>query len=98
MRFRHVRLDCPLGQLAGMSMANKIFAQAEKRGEISPLHLLAHNPSSIHSVSTMSNVTAAVTKTLGIIAKGAQSERLFDAAQGVVLKDSATGTTWESAR
>ena len=46
----------------------------------------------------MSNATSAVTKTLAMIAKGAQTEQLFDAAQGLVLKDSVTGTVWESAQ
>jgi hypothetical protein len=45
----------------------------------------------------MRNATAAVTKTLATIAKGVQFDRMFDA-EGTVHKDSAAGTTWESAQ
>jgi hypothetical protein len=98
MRYRHARLDCPLGQLAGMSLANKIFEQVGQIGEICPRHLLPHSHSPVHLVFKMSNATAAVTKNLAILAQRAQSERVFGAAQGIGLKDSATGTTWESAQ
>jgi hypothetical protein len=45
----------------------------------------------------MRNATAAVTKTLTTSAKGVQFDRMFDA-DGAVLKESAAGTTWESAQ
>jgi hypothetical protein len=80
-----------------MSPANKIFTQVRKIGEISPRHHLPHSQSPVNLVFTMSNATAAVTKTLTTIAKGVQFDRMFDA-DGAVLKESAAGTTWESAQ